>query len=86
MDSLPQKQPSPASVKKLLARAVHVVGSQTRLAKKCGCSQQNISRALATGIVTIKLAMAIAWAVKARDPESDLEWQDLASQPPWNDD
>jgi hypothetical protein len=79
MDSSPQTTPSPDKVREILQRAVRAVGSQTRLGKKCGCSQQNISRALATGIVSIELAMLLARVLKSHNVR--VRWQDLASEP-----
>jgi DNA-binding transcriptional regulator YdaS (Cro superfamily) len=68
-------------IRTLLKRAVRIVGSQERLARKCRCSQQNISRAIVTGKVTIKLAMAIERAVNG-----EIAWQDLVNYLPWDDD
>lgn len=60
------------SVKPALRRAIELAGGQAALAERCGCSQQNISRALQTGRVTLELAMLIEATTGGQVPSSRL--------------
>lgn len=60
----PQQPADPAIVRALLNKAVKKFGSQKRFGEKCGVKQQTISRAIASGKVSIELALYIHRATR----------------------
>jgi DNA-binding transcriptional regulator YdaS (Cro superfamily) len=81
----PRQKPRPSlrkseRIRRLLRRAITHAGGQESLAKRCGWSQQAISKALQTGIVSAELANGIHEATSGNVHRSSLR-PDLWSQP-----
>jgi DNA-binding transcriptional regulator YdaS (Cro superfamily) len=79
----------PDPVRAALAAAVTYAGSQQKLARACGVSQPSISKALASGRLSARLALGVHRATAGLVPASVLRpdlWTHPAhvpEEPPW---
>jgi DNA-binding transcriptional regulator YdaS (Cro superfamily) len=75
---------SAPTVRRLLDQAIAIYGSQAKLAKACGISQQSLAAARLANRVSAQLAMKIEVAVSgqilARDLRPDLPWPSATSE------